>query len=333
MTTANPATGGGELMSSIAAVRQLLLHEYPAASSSPGQPRHPRRHSLSDELSSVQQSRYEDRLKFEEERNGFQEVVEDLKLRLSEAKQEAQQEKAIRRTLEETNEALEQHKEELSSQLDAVSSLPSSSSSAPQDVAAVDTTATQERVQELEKEKEDLTAKWSESQKQVQEMKQGSETWKTQCLASQRQVKEIQMQLDTSKKQYQTSQDRQKELLEGQDTKYESFQKRLEESAAARKKAEEELQAMIRQKSSASSTTPESRSPIEDSNASTNEATAELKRKYDEAASARVKAHEKVSIAILAWWYSMKMDACLIMVCHLTHMWFRFSDLKWSWRC
>lgn len=277
-------------MSSIAAVRQLLQQEYPAAAASnPRRNDHPS--SLADELSSVQQSRYEDRMKFDEERKAHKEIVEELRLRLEEAKREVKQEKAVRQTLEETNEALEKYKEELSSQLDTMSSTRSITFRDQED-----STATEGRIKALEKEKEDLASKLSSSQKQVEDLGPSVEGWKAQCLASQRQVKELQIQLDSFKRQYQTSQDRQKDIQEGQDTQCESFQKRLEESAAARKKAEGELQAMLRHKTSAGVSAAPASGTSTDGRA--DEADAEWKRKYLEAESSKVKAQEKVSLPL-----------------------------------
>jgi len=276
MATAKSPTGGGELMSSIAAVRQLLLQDYPSAS-------HRQRISLADKLSAVQQTRYEEKLKFEEERKAHQEVVDDLKRRVEQAKREAQQEKSIRLTLEETNDTLEKHKDELSAQLDSVLS----SSQAPRANENRSTTmASSEQVKTLERENEVLAAKLSATRTELEEMRKSSGEWKIQCLASQRQAKELQIELESYRKQYEASQDRQKELLQGRDTNYETFQKRLKESIAARKRAEEELSAIADANASSGSSKTQTQGGD----------LAEIHRKYEQAVAAKNKAEEKVSL-------------------------------------
>lgn len=281
MATASSARGGGELMSSIAAVRQLVLQQ--GYSSNPNHSE--RDSSLADELSAVQQSRYEERLKFEEERKGHQEIVDDLKRRVEQAKREAQQEKAIRLSLEETNEALEQHKKELSAQLDALSS--SSSAARTPRESQEPSAASRDRVKELEQERDQLVTQLSASRSELEEMRTASGNWKIQCLASQRQVKELQIHLDSYKKQYEASQNRQKQLLEGQDTKFESFQNRLNESVAARKKAENELKAIT-------TSTGGTRTGTTQTDLVQPADVDELNRKYQDAVAAKTQAENKV---------------------------------------
>ncbi len=282
MATTNTVTAAGELLSSIAAVRQLLLQNH-----------HQPSHKYADDLSMVQQSRYEDRLKFEEEQKSQKELLDDLTVRLEQARHEAQQEKAIRESLEATNEALEKHKEELSVQLETLSSSrPSLFESQEHDSIPLAS------VQALEQEKNDLVAKWTYSQKEIAEIKVTSDKWRSQCLASQRQVKELQIQLETFKKEYQMSQDRHKELLQGGDTKYESFHRRLEESVAARKKAEQELQAIIRKSSSTADSNVSQKASSQSQEPSREEQQQkliEVTQKCDEADKARVAAEDKVS--------------------------------------
>jgi len=223
MVTRNTAVGVGDLMSSIAAMREMLLHQ--PSSQKP------------DELSILQQSRYEERLKLEDERRNHQEIVDDLNRRLKEAKEEARQEKSIRLSLEETSDALEKHNEELSAQIESLSKAPPSSSEPAE-------TESSEKIKQLEKEKEALAMVVSKREKELDEANKTSDAWQSKFATAQRQVKELQIQVDCFRKDLDASRHRQKEIQEDKNTKYESFQKRLEESIAARKKAEEELQTM-----------------------------------------------------------------------------------------
>ncbi len=233
--------GGGELLSSVAAVRELLLR--PTIGNTSGNYHHSR---LADELSAVQQSRYEDRLRFEQERKSYVERVEELTSRLQQAKKELEQEQVIRKSLEETNEALEKHKDELTTQLEELSSLKSTSGAFQEEQGDGATQEGNERIRSLEEDKLDLTNKVSQLQQELIEVKTTLDGWKNQCLVSQRQVQEMQVQLESFQKEFQVNQDRQRELLHSQDIQYESFRRRLEESIAARKKAEEDLQTIMR---------------------------------------------------------------------------------------
>lgn len=278
MTTT--ATASGDLLSSIATVRQLLQQNQGP-------------NKISDELSALQQLRYEEKLRFDDERMSHQELVQDLNDRLQQAKREAQQEKVIRLSLEETNEALEKYKEELVMQLETASSLRSSHpEDTPQGSVAI------EIFQALEQEKDMLAKKLVDSQQEVVQVKTTSDKWKSQCLASQRQVKELQIQLESFRKEYHTSQDRQKELIQGRDTKYESFHRRLEESVAARKKAEEELQAIIHRTAPTTQhhELPKSVAPNPETsvNREQEQEIMELSRKCNEVEKAKVEAEEKV---------------------------------------
>ena len=281
-------SGGGELLSSVAAVRELLLR--PTISNPSGNHLQNR---LSDELSAVQQSRYEDRVRFEQERQSYIERVEELTSRLQQAKRELEQEQAIRKSLEETNEALEKHKDELTTQLEELSSSQSTRSIAGSGNQSDGTTSeATERIQALEQEKLVLTNKVSQLQNELSQVKSTSDGWKNQCLVSQRQVQEMQVQLESFQKEFQVNQDRQRDLLNSQDIQYESFRRRLEESIAARKKAEEELSTIMRGRKTMTSSTgshpPSTQDPGTDSTGR------ELADKYQEAQEAKAKAEERV---------------------------------------
>lgn len=216
--------GRSDLMSSIAMVRELLKTD----------PFH-----VDTEISSLQQSRYEDRLRFDEERKVQQELVMSLKEQLGQAKCEAQQERSIRKSLEVTNEALEQHKKELTAQLDGLHRLdetPQESSVAPTEV---------DSIKKLEDRNAEMSRQLATSRKETKEARESAGTWKKSCIDAQRQVKELLGQLESMKTEHQSVKKQQKELLESKGSKYESFQQRLDQSIEARKKAEEELR-MIR---------------------------------------------------------------------------------------
>lgn len=307
MLGGNGAGSGGELLSSVAAVRELLLR--PNLANPLGTNHH---HRLSDELSAVQQSRYEDRLRFEQERKSYVQRIDELTSRLQQSKRELEQEQAIRKSLEETNEALEKHKDELSAQLEELSCLKSSPSTGillEQESGGGTTTTTGSeevmhgKVQSLEQEKLDLTNKLSNLQQELSRVKSTADSWKNQCLVSQRQVQAMQIQLESFQKEFQLNQDRQRDLLQTQDIQYESFRRRLEESIAARKKAEEELQTiMSSRKATTISTSPLTHPPLPQAPETVQvttthrdvDLTTQLTEKYHEAQEAKVKAEERV---------------------------------------
>lgn len=223
------ADGGSDLLSSIALVRELLKED-------------PKQH-VNAELSAAQQWRYENRIMMEEERKAHIEIVEDLQLRLEQAKKEARQEKIIRMSLEETNEALEKHAAELSAAIDTLKTSRTSSPSVQTDPSHA------ESIKGFEAEKEELNLKLLKSQIEVEEVKTSAQKWKNSCHESQRQVKELQAQLETMKKEFHTAQARRDgyHLLPNQSSKnYDSFQRRLEDSIVARRNAKEGLDSILR---------------------------------------------------------------------------------------
>ena len=226
------AVKGSDLLSSIALVRELLKQN----------PSH-----VNTELSFAQQSRYESSVLLEEEQKAHREIVEDLQFQIEQAKHEARQEKIIRLSLEETNEALELHAAELSARLDALSTstvLPSRQAEAEQQHA--------ESITLLESQISELNSKLVASEKELDEAKASVSIWKSNCHQSQRQVTELHVQLATIKKEFQTMHDRRDFLLRDEETNYESFQKRLEDSIAARRIAKDELHSIRGSHSAAS---------------------------------------------------------------------------------
>jgi chromosome segregation ATPase len=212
-------------MSSIAVVRALVKQD----SSS--------HDALEDELSAVKQTRYEDRLRFEEQLQTQADLVQDLQAKLKEAQEEARRENSIRQTLEKTNEALDEHKKLLSTQLESVSQ---SRGSLEGTVQGVRSTLEEEKAAAV-KAKVQLESMLQDAIQQKDDAMEKSGEWETRFLASQRQTNELTSQLESLKKQVEHSTVRHQDVLQGHNNTYETFKKRLEESAAARKRAEEEL--------------------------------------------------------------------------------------------
>ena len=223
MVTTDKVTGS-DLLTSIALVRELLK-DNPCP--------------FNTELSVAEQSRYESSLMVEEEQKAHREIVEDLQFRMEQAKHEARQEKIIRLSLEETNEALELHRAELAARLDALST-----STAPPFSQAEADHQHAESIKMLESHVSELNLKLAASQKEVDEAKSSANIWKSNYYQSERQVKELHVQLATIKKEHQAMHDRQEYLLRDEESKFESFQKRLEDSVAARRFAKDELQSI-----------------------------------------------------------------------------------------
>jgi hypothetical protein len=104
-----PMLEGESIMSSIAAVKEILAMGVPADQK-----------TWEDELNASKQQRYEDTRKLQEQLLEQQDQVRRLKSDLEEATNEAKRERAFRVTLETTNDAMEEHKKELNSQLELV---------------------------------------------------------------------------------------------------------------------------------------------------------------------------------------------------------------------
>jgi chromosome segregation ATPase len=252
------SSNGNDLLTSIALVRQLLKEDP---------------HIVDAELSAAQRSHYETRLRLDEEQKAHREFVQELRFRLDQAKNEAQQERAIRVSLEETNSALEQHAAELSALLESRSSFdptPALESSVDPEHA--------ETIKKLEREKTELNSKLLASQKDVGEARTMADNWKNMCHQAHQQVKKAEMQLETIKKEYEIIQKHQKILLQGKLSKYESFRTTLEESIAARRSALDELQSIKDTQPAASASTFSS-----------------LKQKHEEALAAVTRSEEKVA--------------------------------------
>jgi chromosome segregation ATPase len=99
----------GGIFRSIAALKQILNFDSPT------------RDILNDKNSMLQQLRYEEQKRFENQMKEQNEQMEELKSRIDALKKESEKERSLRKTLETTYEALSEHKKELTIQLEMIS--------------------------------------------------------------------------------------------------------------------------------------------------------------------------------------------------------------------
>jgi chromosome segregation ATPase len=223
----------GGIMSSIAAVRELLEKN---GSSSPES-------SLKYEISAIKQSRYEDRLRFEEQIQKQNDSIRDFQIKLQQVEQEAQSEKSLRQTLEKTNEALDEHKKELTAQLELVSK---SRGSLEGTVVGFRSSLEEEKVAFL-KEKERLEALVNELSLQKKNELENTGEWEARFLTSQRQTEELNADVVALIDQMESARVRHQETIQDYTKSIETVKQRLEETDAARKVAEEKLKSSMPQ--------------------------------------------------------------------------------------
>eukprot|EP00934_Nitzschia_sp_Nitz4_P004115 Nitzschia sp. Nitz4//scaffold48_size128905//10034//11193//NITZ4_003577-RA/size128905-augustus-gene-0.15-mRNA-1//-1//CDS//3329552913//4105//frame0 len=162
MTTASPAAGPGGLMSSIVALKQLLNDH-----STEGQG------LLAKELHDLQQARFDDQQRFQRDMQTQEEVVNEMKRRLEQAKKEFEQEKAIRSSLQEAHDSLKQRNKALMEQVTSLENADGSTSAKVEHV---------------------LDA-LSQSNKKVESLEQSASMWKEQFEASQREIQALKQEL------------------------------------------------------------------------------------------------------------------------------------------
>jgi chromosome segregation ATPase len=244
MSEPSNALSGG-LMSSIAAVREILMMNTVAES------------EAVNELHKHKQKSYQEILRLNEEIEKQRSSVQDLQSKVEQGQEEVQREKSVRQALETSHAALEEHKKELLVHIETVKgsrvSLEGKISGFRDDLEKENNAFMQER------------AKWEELVKELRSQNENAlkntGALEARLLASQRQTKEMESQLSSMRKEVESSATRREETIQGyvksneqlkkrielgNVTSIESLQLRLNESEAARESARESAMEKVR---------------------------------------------------------------------------------------
>lgn len=220
---------GGGIFSSIAALKQILMLDSPT------------RDILNDKNNMLQQLRYEDQKRCENEMKEQSEQMEELKSRIDTLKKESEKERSLRKTLETTYEALSEHKKELAIQLEMISN---SRDALEEKVAGADSI-----LEALEKsyssEKKALETKLEEVSKEKDAALEKTGTLEARLLTAKREADELKAAKAAAMAELEANTARQEEikqgLLDGHLASSEILKKQLEASEEARTKASTEL--------------------------------------------------------------------------------------------
>lgn len=224
----------GSIMGSIAALRNILMIDAPTNK------------MLSEKHTSItlQQSRYEERTKYQEQISKLASTVADLETKLEQVQQESQKEASMRKTLETTYGALTQHKKELAMQLELVSK-------SRESVEGKLTTANQTRQTEkasFERQRLAWQPHLDQMKRDCDKALKKSGEWEAKCLTSQRPTEELQAELATLQTELTTTKAQHEETLRSYVNTQESLllKQRLKDSEMARTKSEEEVSLAFR---------------------------------------------------------------------------------------
>ena len=220
---------GGGIFSSIAALKQILMLDSPT------------RDILNDKNNMLQQLRYEDQKRCENEMKEQSEQMEELKSRIDTLKKESEKERSLRKTLETTYEALSEHKKELAIQLEMISN---SRDALEEKVAGADSI-----LEALEKsyssEKKALETKLEEVSKEKDAALEKTGTLEARLLTAKREADELKAAKAAAMAELEANTARQEEikqgLLDGHLASSEILKKQLEASEEARTKASTEV--------------------------------------------------------------------------------------------
>lgn len=194
--TTETATG---LLTSIKAVREIIMMNNIAES------------ETINELNTLKQSRYEERVKMEEEIEYQKAKIIELQSKVEQSQEALEREKALKEALEQSHASLEEHKKELILQLDT---------------AAVARASLEEKISEfregLEKEEVSFTkerSQWEELVKAIRQQKDNALAktgeLEAKLLTSQQETKELKDELLTLKQQIESTRTKQKETIQG----------------------------------------------------------------------------------------------------------------------
>jgi chromosome segregation ATPase len=206
------AADTGGLMSSIAAVREILMMNTVAES------------EAVNELHKHKQKSYEEILRLKEEIEKQRSSVQDRQSKVEQGREEVHREKSVRQALETSHAALEEHKKELLVHIETVKgsrvSLEGKISGFRDDLEKENNAFMQER------------AKWEELVRELRSQNENAlkntGALEARLLASQRQTKEIESQLSSMRKEVESSATRREETIQGYVNSNEQLKKRIE---------------------------------------------------------------------------------------------------------
>jgi chromosome segregation ATPase len=220
---------GDGIFSSIAALKQILMLDSPT------------RDILNDKNNMLQQLRYEEQKRFENQMKEQNDQMEELKSRIDALKKESEKERSLRKTLETTYEALSEHKKELTIQLEMISN---ARDALEEKVAGADS-----KLEALEKsyecEKKALETKLEEVSKEKDAALEKTGNLEARLLTAEREVEELKAAKAVAMAELETNTVRQEEikqnLLDGHLASSEILKKQLEASEEARTNATTEV--------------------------------------------------------------------------------------------
>ena len=196
----------------------------------------PTKSMLSEKHTSIalQQSRYEERRKYESEVNKLKSTIVDLRTKLGQVQQESEKEKSVRRTLETTYEALSQHKKELSVQLELINK---SRESLEEKLETAKKSVEEEKIS-IAKERQEWDAQLEKLNEQSQVSLKTAKEFETRCHES--------LDLVASRKaQMADLETKHEETIQNHIQAKESLKTRLEEREGALRKREKQVSIMF----------------------------------------------------------------------------------------
>ena len=209
---------GESIMASIAALKEILNIGGGIGSSASGggtgvtaaanniQEDEPSYHHWEDQINELKQKRYEDVRSLQVQMGDTDDELRRLKSDLQEATTEAQRERALRVSLESTNDAMNEHKKQLDQQLELMTKTKSELENEITTLRSQQATQKENHVKEKDNLNSTIEKGKTEHQKTLQEVGE----WEAKFLTSQREVEELKVTLSKMEQQQQQtkSQDR-----------------------------------------------------------------------------------------------------------------------------
>jgi chromosome segregation ATPase len=223
MTMTGQDDAGGGIMRKISALRDLLLNSSGNAGGG----------LANIEATSLQQERYEEKLRLEAEARKRESVIQELQSQLGGVTKELEEERSLRKTLETTYEALAEHKKVLTIQLEAVSTV---RNSLEEKKKAVESTLEKER-SEHEEAKNLVEKQLLEVTKQKNTALEEVGSMEANLLASKRLVEEVQAEKAAREAELEKEKASHREIVQGYMESSEILKSRLTESEEACKQA------------------------------------------------------------------------------------------------
>jgi chromosome segregation ATPase len=223
MTMTGQDDAGGGIMRKISALRELLLNSSGNAGGG----------LANIEATSLQQERYEEKLRLEAEARKRESVIQELQSQLGGVTKELEEERSLRKTLETTYEALAEHKKVLTIQLEAVSTVRNSLEGKKK---AVESTLEKER-SEHEEAKNLVEKQLLEVTKQKNTALEDFGSMEANLLASKRLVEEVQAEKAAREAELEKEKASHREIVQGYMESSEILKSQLKESEEACKQA------------------------------------------------------------------------------------------------